>query len=64
MTEDKHVLTSNNKSGSSERKKLGIERVQALANISRSALYAFAMYKAISLHTCMLSKQRYPCTDC
>jgi len=28
---------------------LAIERVQALADISRSALYAFAVYKAISL---------------
>ena len=27
-----------------------IERVQALADISRSALYAFAVYKAISLN--------------
>jgi len=33
----------------------GIERVQALADISRSALYAIAVYKAISLHTCVLS---------
>jgi len=31
------------------------ERVQALADISRSALYRFAMYKAISLHTSVLS---------
>jgi len=31
-----------------------IERVQALADISRSALYAFAVYKAISLHTCIV----------
>jgi len=32
-----------------------------------SALNAFAVYKAISLHTCMmsmLSQQRNPCTDC
>jgi len=35
--------------------KPGIERVQAHAGISRSALCAFAVYKAISLHTCMLS---------
>jgi len=37
-----------------------MERVQAslkhvLADISRWALYAYAVYKAISLHTCMLS---------
>jgi len=32
-------------------KKPATQRVQALADISRSALYAFAMYKAISLHT-------------
>jgi len=31
-----------------------IERVQALADISPSALYAFAVYKAISLHTCVV----------
>jgi len=29
-----------------------IDRVQALADISCSALYAFALYKAVSLHTC------------
>jgi len=29
--------------------------IQALADISSSALSAFAMYKAISLHTCVLS---------
>jgi len=40
------------------------ERVQALTDISHSALYAFAKYKAISLHACMLSQQRNPCTDC
>ena len=28
----------------------GVERVQALADISRSALHAFAVYEAISLH--------------
>ena len=33
----------------------GIQRVQALTDISRSALYAFAVYKAISLHMCVLS---------
>jgi len=33
----------------------GIERGQALDDISRSALYAFAVCKAISLHMCMLS---------
>jgi len=32
-----------------------IELVQAHANISRSAVYAFAVHNAISLHTCMLS---------
>jgi len=32
-----------------------IERVQALADISRSALNAFAVYKVISFHTCILS---------
>jgi len=31
------------------------QRVQALADISRSALYAIAVYKAIRLRTCMLS---------
>jgi len=31
------------------------QRVQALADISRSMPYAFAVYKAISLHTSMLS---------
>ena len=31
------------------------ERVQALADISRSTLYAFAVYKGISLRTCVLS---------
>jgi len=37
--------------------------VQALADISRSALYAFAVYKAISVLTSrpMLSQQRNPC---
>ena len=30
---------------------LGTERAQALDDISRSALYAFSVYKAISLHT-------------
>ena len=30
------------------------EPVQALADISRSALYAFAVYKAIRLHTCVV----------
>ena len=35
--------------------KPAVQRVQALADTSRSALYAFAVYKAISLHTCMLS---------
>jgi len=40
-------------------------RLQVLADISRSALYAFAVYKAISLHRCVLSQQRAnPCTDC
>jgi len=33
----------------------GIERVQTLSDISCSALYAFAVYRAIVLHTCMLS---------
>jgi len=32
-----------------------IERVQALTDILRSVLYAFAVYKTISLYTCMLS---------
>jgi len=32
-----------------------IERGQALADISRSALYAFAVHKTISLHKCMSS---------
>ena len=36
--------------------KPGIERLQALADISRSALYAFVVYNATSLHTCMLSQ--------
>jgi len=31
------------------------EREQVLADISHSALYAFAVYKAISLYTCVLS---------
>jgi len=31
------------------------ERVQAIADILRFALYAFAVYQAISLHTCVLS---------
>jgi len=30
------------------------QTVQALADISRSALYAFAVYKAISLRTCVV----------
>ena len=34
------------------------QRVQALADSSCSALYALALYKAIRLHTCMLSQQR------
>ena len=34
--------------------KPAIEGVQALADILHSALYAFGVYKAISLHTCML----------
>ena len=34
--------------------KPAIEHVQALADILRSALYAFAVYVAISLYTCML----------
>ena len=44
--------------------KLAIERVQALADISCSELYAFAVYKALSVHTCVLSWQRNLCTDC
>jgi len=32
-----------------------IERVQALADISHLSVYAFAVHKAVSLHTCMLS---------
>jgi len=32
-----------------------MEQVQALADISHSALHAFAVYKAISLYMCMLS---------
>jgi len=32
-----------------------IEQVQPLADISRSALHAFAGYKAIGLHTCSSS---------
>jgi len=35
--------------------KRGIDGVQALVDISRSALYALAVYRAISLYTCMLS---------
>jgi len=31
-----------------------IERLQALADISRSALYTFAVYKAIILHKCVV----------
>jgi len=31
-----------------------IEGIQALAHISRSVLYTFAVYKAISLHTCVV----------
>jgi len=30
-----------------------MDRVQAFADISLSALYAFALYTAISLHTCV-----------
>jgi len=37
--------------------KTGIEQLQALSDISRSALYAFAVYKAVSLHICMLPQQ-------
>jgi len=37
--------------------------VQALADTSRLVLYAFSVYKAISLDMCMLSQQRNPCTD-
>ena len=44
--------------------KPGTERVQALADISHLALYAFAVYKAITLHTCMLSQQQNSCTNC
>jgi len=40
----------------------GIQRVQALADTLRSARYVFAMYKAISLQTCVLSYQQNPCT--
>jgi len=35
--------------------KPAIKRVQTLADISHSALHAFAVYEAISLHTCVLS---------
>ena len=38
----------------------GTERVQALADISRSALYAVAMYKAISLHCYHSNETRAP----
>jgi len=31
------------------------ERLQALADILHSALYKFAVHKAIRLHTCVLS---------
>ena len=34
--------------------KIAIQRIQALADISRSVLYAFAVYKAISLRTCVV----------
>jgi len=36
--------------------KSAIERIQSLADISRSALHVFAAYKAISLHTCKLTR--------
>ena len=39
------------------------QRVQALADILRSVLYAFAVYKTVSLHVCMLSQQQNRCTD-
>ena len=35
----------------SRKQNLATERVQTLADISGAALYAFAVYKAISLHT-------------
>jgi len=57
-----HKTTADN---SRRLQELGTERVQVLADISRSAaLYAFAVHTAISLHTCMLSQQRNPGTDC
>jgi len=35
--------------------KPAIERVQALADVSHSALYTFAVHKAVSLCMCVLS---------
>jgi len=34
-----------------------IQRVQALADILRTAIYAFAVYKTISLHVCCHSNK-------
>ena len=41
--------------GNDKQPAMGAKRIQALADISRSALYAFAVYKAIRLHSCVLS---------
>jgi len=43
-----------------------MERIQALADISCSALYAFAVYKAGSLHVCVViaMKPAYPLQIC
>jgi len=49
--------------GSNERHSFqpAIERLQALAGISRSALNAFAVYKAISLYTCVCCHSNETC---
>jgi len=59
------IIKSNyTNSNCSAKFKPATEGVQALTDISRSVLYAFAGYKAISSHMCMLSWQRNPCTNC
>jgi len=59
--DDRHQKSDNAAADTNQTQENG-NQLQALAAISRSVLYAFAVYKAINLHTCMLSWQRNPCT--
>jgi len=55
MVESTDYCNADNQAHATSTTQPAIERVQALANISRSALYAFAVHKAVSLHKCMSS---------